>query len=75
MRDDRVVYERYARGYDGDPLLNSFSIAKAMVATLVGIAVSEGRHRQPRRARWPPTGPTSRGTPYGAVDAARACSP
>lgn len=42
MRDDRVVYERYSRGFDGESLLNSFSIAKSIVATLVGIAVSEG---------------------------------
>jgi CubicO group peptidase (beta-lactamase class C family) len=43
MRDDRIVYERYSRGYDERSLLNSFSIAKAMVATLVGMAVAEGR--------------------------------
>lgn len=43
MRDDRVVYERYADGYDERSPLNSFSIAKSMVATLVGIAVAEGR--------------------------------
>ena len=43
MRDDRIVYERYAQGYDERSLLNSFSIAKSMVATLVGIAVAEGR--------------------------------
>ena len=42
MRDDRVVYERYARGYGADSMLNSFSIAKAVVGTLVGIAESEG---------------------------------
>jgi CubicO group peptidase (beta-lactamase class C family) len=43
LRDDRVVYERYGRGYDERSLLNSFSIAKSMVSTLVGIAVAEGR--------------------------------
>ncbi|MEO7761896.1 MAG: serine hydrolase [Casimicrobiaceae bacterium] len=43
LHDDRIVYERYARGYDGDSLLNSFSIAKSILATLVGIAVSDGR--------------------------------
>lgn len=45
MRDDRIVYERYARGFDQRSLLNSFSIAKSVIATLVGIAVSEGRIR------------------------------
>ena len=43
LRDDRIVYERYARGYDERSLLNSFSIAKSIVATLVGMAVAEGR--------------------------------
>jgi CubicO group peptidase (beta-lactamase class C family) len=43
LRDDRIVYERYGRGYDERSLLNSFSIAKSMVSTLVGIAVAEGR--------------------------------
>jgi CubicO group peptidase (beta-lactamase class C family) len=43
LRDDRIVYERYARGYDARSLLNSFSIAKSIVATLVGMAVAEGR--------------------------------
>ena len=43
LRDDRVVYERYSRGFDERSLLNSFSIAKSIMATLVGIAVAEGR--------------------------------
>jgi len=43
MRDDRVVYERYARGFGEATPLNSFSIAKSIVATLVGIAVAEGK--------------------------------
>lgn len=42
MREDRIIYERYSRGYDERSLLNSFSIAKAIVATLVGIAVGDG---------------------------------
>jgi CubicO group peptidase (beta-lactamase class C family) len=66
MRDDRIVYERYGRGFDERSLLNSFSIAKSIMATLVGIAVAEGRiasldatvaHYRPELA----------GTPYGAV--------
>ena len=43
MHEDRIVYERYGRGFDETSLLNSFSIAKSIMATLVGIAVSEGR--------------------------------
>ena len=43
LRDDRIVYERYARGYDERSLLNSFSIAKSIISTLVGVALAEGR--------------------------------
>jgi CubicO group peptidase (beta-lactamase class C family) len=43
LHEDRVVLERYGRGYDQHSLLNSFSIAKSVMATLVGIALAEGR--------------------------------
>jgi CubicO group peptidase (beta-lactamase class C family) len=43
LHEDRVVLERYGRDYDRHSLLNSFSIAKAVMSTLVGIALSEGR--------------------------------
>lgn len=43
MRDDRIVYERYAGGFDARSMLNSFSIAKSILETLVGIAIAEGR--------------------------------
>lgn len=43
LHEDRVVMERYGRGYDRHSLLNSFSIAKAVMSTLVGIALEEGR--------------------------------
>lgn len=43
MRDDRVVYERYSRGFDSNTHFNSFSIAKSIMATLVGMAVADGR--------------------------------
>jgi CubicO group peptidase (beta-lactamase class C family) len=43
MRDDRIVYERYARGYDAGSRFNSFSIAKSILATLLGLAVADGR--------------------------------
>src|SRR5687768_7755293 len=36
LHQDRIVYERYGRGYDEHSLLNSFSIAKSIVATLAG---------------------------------------
>lgn len=42
IREDLVVYERYGRGFDERSLFNSFSIAKSILGTLVGIAVDEG---------------------------------
>lgn len=66
MHEDRVVYERYARGYDERSLLNSFSIAKSVMATLVGIAVAEGRIAS-IDARVADYRPDLAGSPYGAV--------
>jgi CubicO group peptidase (beta-lactamase class C family) len=72
MRDDRVVYERYSRGFDGESLLNSFSIAKSVVATLVGIAVSEGRLHLDHAVQ--SYRPDFAGTPYGPVTLRRLLS-
>jgi CubicO group peptidase (beta-lactamase class C family) len=66
IRDDRIVYERYARGFDERSLLNSFSIAKSVMATLVGIAVAEGRIAS-LDATVADYRPDFAGTPYGAV--------
>jgi CubicO group peptidase (beta-lactamase class C family) len=66
MHDDRIVFERYAHGHDERSLLNSFSIAKPMVGTLIGIALAEGKIASlddtVTRYR-----PEYSGTPYGAV--------
>jgi CubicO group peptidase (beta-lactamase class C family) len=43
LHEDRIVLERYGRGYDQQSLLNSFSIAKSVMSALVGIALAEGR--------------------------------
>ena len=66
MHEDRIVYERYSRGFDDKSLLNSFSIAKSIMATLVGIAVSEGRIAS-LDATVADYRPDFAGTPYGAV--------
>jgi CubicO group peptidase (beta-lactamase class C family) len=39
---DRLVYERYLGGSDRATLQTSFSVAKAFLSTLVGIAIDEG---------------------------------
>jgi CubicO group peptidase (beta-lactamase class C family) len=42
VHDDRIVYERYFGGADRRTLQTSFSVAKSVVSTLVGIAIDEG---------------------------------
>jgi CubicO group peptidase (beta-lactamase class C family) len=42
VHGDRVVYERYYEGSDRRTLQTSFSVAKSIVSTLVGIAIDEG---------------------------------
>ena len=66
MHEDRIVYERYGRGFGETSLLNSFSIAKSIVSTLVGIAHAEGRIAS-LDARVADFRPDFAGTPYGAV--------
>jgi CubicO group peptidase (beta-lactamase class C family) len=66
LRGEQIVYERYARGYDQRSLLNSFSIAKPIVATLVGIAQAEGRIST-LDATVAELRPDLAGTPYGDV--------
>lgn len=43
LHEDRIVMERYGRGYSRTSLLNSFSIAKSVMSVLVGMALDEGR--------------------------------
>lgn len=42
LRGDDLVYEQYFNGSDHDALQTSFSVAKSVTATLIGIAVDEG---------------------------------
>ncbi len=41
IRNDSIIYEKYAAGYSDTSIVSSFSIAKAFVAALVGIAIDE----------------------------------
>jgi len=66
MHRERIVLEHYAPGYDARSLFNSFSIAKSIVGTLVGIALAEGRIRG-LEATVAEYRPELAGTPYGEV--------
>jgi CubicO group peptidase (beta-lactamase class C family) len=66
MRDDRIVYERYARGFEPNSRFNSFSIAKSFMATLVGMAVADG-HISSLDATVADYRPDFAGTAYGGI--------
>jgi CubicO group peptidase (beta-lactamase class C family) len=42
IKDDTIVLERYANGWQRDSMVTSFSVAKSFVSTLVGIAIEAG---------------------------------
>ena len=66
LHEDRVVLERYGRGFDRQSLLNSFSIAKSVMSTLVGIALAEG-HIASLDTTVASVCPEFSGKPYGAA--------
>lgn len=42
VKDDRIVYEQYANGYDENSICTSFSMAKSVVSLLIGKAIEYG---------------------------------
>ncbi|MFA5078000.1 MAG: serine hydrolase [Dehalococcoidia bacterium] len=42
IKDDTVLYEKYLNGYSQDSVQRSFSMAKSITSTLVGLAVQDG---------------------------------
>ena len=42
VQDGRLRYERYADGASGEELRTSFSVAKSLVSTLIGLAIEDG---------------------------------
>jgi CubicO group peptidase (beta-lactamase class C family) len=42
IKNDAILYEGYANGYERDSIVTSFSIAKSVTSALVGIAIDEG---------------------------------
>lgn len=43
IRNDSLVYEEYWDGFGKNTISNSFSVAKSIVSTLIGIALQEGK--------------------------------
>jgi CubicO group peptidase (beta-lactamase class C family) len=43
IKDNKIIYEKYFKGYDRDAKSGSFSAAKSIVSILVGIALDEGK--------------------------------
>lgn len=43
IRNDSIIYEKYFEKYDADDYVTSFSIAKSVTNTLIGIAEQEGK--------------------------------
>ena len=43
IKNDSILFEKYWHGYTKDSSSNSFSIAKSWVASLIGIAINEGK--------------------------------
>ncbi len=48
IHKDTIIYEKYFKGKDQNSYLTSFSMAKSIVSTLVGIAISEGKIQNTR---------------------------
>lgn len=42
VRNDEIVYEKYANGYDKNSINTSFSMAKSVVSLLIGKAIENG---------------------------------
>lgn len=42
VKNDQIVYEQYANGYDADSINTSFSMAKSVVSLLIGKTIENG---------------------------------
>lgn len=42
FKQDSLVFEKYWEGYNDHSITNSFSVAKSITATLIGVAIMEG---------------------------------
>ncbi len=43
IKNDSIYYEKYSDGYSDHSISNSFSVAKSVVSTLIGIAIDDGK--------------------------------
>lgn len=42
IRNDKIVYEQYGKGYNNDSVYTSFSMAKSVVSLMIGKAIENG---------------------------------
>lgn len=42
LKNDTILFEKYYAGYSSESILPSFSVAKSLISSLVGIAIDEG---------------------------------
>ncbi|MEQ8624994.1 MAG: serine hydrolase [Vicingaceae bacterium] len=43
IKDSKLLYESYAKGFDSNSLTNSFSMAKSLTSLAIGAAIKEGK--------------------------------
>ncbi len=43
IRNDTLLYEKYCKNYQENSVFNIFSVTKTFIATLIGIAIDEGK--------------------------------
>lgn len=43
IRNDTILYEHYSKRYNDTTMVSSFSLAKPIISTLIGIAIDEGK--------------------------------
>lgn len=65
----RIVYERYAPGFDASTRTRTWSTAKSLAVTLIGMLVDDGQLSldEPLEIEWLPEAPVADADPRGAI--------
>jgi len=73
-RGERLLFEEYFKAYDEHSLVTSFSLAKSVISSLIGIAIDQG-YIASVEDRGNTYLPEFSGTAYGAVSISLPCHP